>query len=87
MVFQTGVCSHYTHNASYSPFYAINPPTILFKAIYTNQYSESVTLAFSVAVTYTYNTVAHIIPIRLQMHSVNVTVAVYMFQSEMSHDQ
>ena len=85
MLINYGVCSHYTHNASYSPFYAINQPKILCKAIYTNQYSESVT--FSVAVTYTYNTVAYIIPISLQMHYVNMTVAVCMFQIEMSHDQ
>ena len=86
MGFQMGVCSHYTYNTSYSPFCAINPPTILFR-LYTNQYSESVTLTFSVAVTYAYNTFAYIIPISLQMHSVNVTLAVCMFQSEMSHDQ
>ena len=45
------------------------------------------TLTFSVAVTYDYNTFAYIIPISLQMHSVNVTLAICMFQSEMSHDQ
>ena len=86
MGFQMGVCSHYTYNASYSPFYAINPSTILFR-LYTNQYCESVTLTFSVAVTYIYNTFAYIIPISLQMHSVNVTLAVCIFQSEMSRDQ
>ena len=59
-----------------------------YSRLYTNQYSESVTLSFYVAVTYTYNTFAYIIAIiSLQMHSVNVTVAVCMFQSEMSHDQ
>ena len=73
-----GVCSHFTYNASYSPFYAINPPTILFRAVYN---SELVTLTFSVAVTYAYNTFAYIIPIRLQMHSINVTLAVCMFHS------
>ena len=57
-----GVCSHYTYNASNSPFYAINPPTILFW-LYTNQYCESVTLTFSVAVTYAYNTFAYIIQV------------------------
>ena len=54
---------------------------------YTNQYCESVTPTFSVAITYAYNTFAYIIPIILQIHSVNVTLAVCMFQSEMSHDQ
>ena len=58
-----------------------------YSGLYTNQYSESVTLTFSVPVTYAYNTFAYIIPIRLQMHSVNVTLAVCMFQSAMSHDQ
>ena len=58
-----------------------------YSGLYTNQYSESVTLTFSVAVTYAYNTFAYIKPISLQMHSVNVTLAVCMFQSEMSHDQ
>ena len=81
MGFQMGVCSHYTHNASYSPFSAINPPTILFRAVYY-QYSESVTVTFSVAVTYTYNTFAYIIPISLQMHYVNVTVCVRRHVSE-----
>ena len=59
----------------------------MYSRLYTNQYSESVTLNFSVAVTYTYNTFAYIIPISLQMHSINVVVAVCMFQSEMFHDQ
>ena len=58
-----------------------------YSGVYTNQNSESVTLTFSVAVTYAYNTFAYIMPISLQMHSVNVTLAVCMFQSEMSHDQ
>ena len=58
-----------------------------YSGLFTNQYSESVTPTFSVAVTYAYNTFAYIIPISLQMHSVNVTLAVCMFQSEMSHDQ
>ena len=58
-----------------------------YSGLYTNQYYESVTLTFSVAVTYAYNTFAYIIPISLQMHYVNVIVAVCMFQSEMSHDQ
>ena len=58
-----------------------------YSGLYTIQYSESVTLTFSVAVTYAYNTFAYIIPIRLQMHSVNVTLAVCMFHSEMSHNQ
>ena len=58
----------------------------IYSRVYTTQCSESVTLNFSVAVTYTYNTFAYIIPIRLQMHSINVVVAVCMFQSEMSHD-
>ena len=58
-----------------------------YSGLYTNQYSESVTLTFSVAVTYAYNTFAYIIPIRLQMHYVNVTLAVCMFHSEMSHNQ
>ena len=58
-----------------------------YSGLYTNQYSESVSLTFTVAVTYAYNTFAYIIPISLQMHSVNVTLAVCMFQSEMSHDQ
>ena len=58
-----------------------------YSGLYTNQYCVSVTLTFSVAVTYAYNTFAYIIPISLQMHSVNVTLPVCMFQSEMSHDQ
>ena len=58
-----------------------------YSGLYTNQYSESVTLTFSGAVSYTYNSFAYIIPISLQMHSINVTVAVCMFQSEISHDQ
>ena len=58
-----------------------------YSRLYTNQYSESVTLSFYVAVTYTYNTFAYSIAIRLQMHYVNMTVAVCIFQSEISHDQ
>ena len=58
-----------------------------YSGLFTNQYNESVTLTFSVAVTYAYNSFTYIIPISLQMHSVNVTLAVCMFPSEMSHDQ
>ena len=58
-----------------------------YSGLYTNKYCESVTLTFSVAVTYAYNTFAYIIPINLQMHYVNVTLVVCVFQSEMSHDQ
>ena len=58
-----------------------------YSGLYTNQYSESVTLTFSVEVIYTYNAFTNIILISLQMHSINVTVAVCMFQSEMFHDQ
>ena len=50
-----------------------------YSGLYTNQYSESATLTLSVAVSDAYNTFAYIIPISLQMHSVNVTLAVCMF--------
>ena len=58
-----------------------------YSGLYTNQYCESVTPPFSVAVIYAYNNFAYIIPISLQMHSVNVTLAVCMLKSEMSYDQ
>ena len=50
-----------------------------YSGLYTNQYSESATLTLYVAVSDAYNTFAYIIPISLQMHSVNVTLAVCMF--------
>ena len=52
-----------------------------YSGLYTNQYSESVTLTFSASVTYAYNSFAYIIPVSLQMHFVNVMLAVCMFQS------